>query len=61
MIELIIYAIVFLAVIAHVILAFRMYLAVHNNEKLPLREKNSWKIRALIFPVYYWPLYKKTT
>lgn len=61
MFELIIYMIVFLAVLAHVALAFRMYLAVHNNKKLTMRDKNSWKLKALILPVYYWPLYKKTT
>lgn len=61
MIELIIYAVVFIAVLAHVIMAFRMYLAVHHNKNLTMREKNSWKLKALILPVYYWPLYKKTT
>jgi hypothetical protein len=61
MIELFIYGMVFLAVLAHVALAVRMYLAVHNNKKLTIKDKNEWKLKALILPEYYWPLYKKTT
>lgn len=59
--ELVLYALVFLALIFHVIMAFRMYLTVHHNDKLTLTEKNSWKLKALVFPAYYWPLYKKIT
>ena len=59
MLELIIYALVFLALIGHIIMAFRMYMAVHHNKALPMQERNSWKLKALVFPAYYWPLYKK--
>ncbi len=61
MLELIIYALLFLALIGHIIMAFRMYMAVHQNRTLPMREKNAWKVKALVFPAYYWPLYKKLT
>jgi hypothetical protein len=61
MIELIIYALIFLALIGHVIMAFRMYMTVHQNKNLAMEEKNSWKLKALLFPAYYWPIYKKTT
>lgn len=59
MLELIIYALIFLALIGHIIMALKMYVAVHNNKALPVQERNSWKIKALFFPAYYWPLYKK--
>lgn len=61
MLELIIYALVFLALIGHIILALRMYMSVHRNKALPMREKNAWKVKALVFPAYYWPLYKRLT
>lgn len=57
--ELIIYAIVFLLLIAHTLLAAKMYKEVHENEVLGLREKNDWKLKALIFPGYFWFRYKK--
>lgn len=61
MLELIIYALVFLALIGHIIMALRMYVSVHRNTTLPMREKNAWKVKALVFPAYYWPLYKRLT
>lgn len=60
MTELIIYALLFLALIGHIFMAFRMYMTVHRNNSLPMEEKNAWKLKALVFPAYYWPLYKKT-
>ena len=44
MLELIIYALLFLALIGHIIMAFRMYMAVHQNRTLPMREKNAYLI-----------------
>lgn len=61
MLELIVYAVIFLALIGHIIMAIRMYRAVHLNRTLPMQEKNAWKLKALIFPAYYWPLYKRIT
>jgi len=59
MTELIIYALIFLLLIAHTLMASRMYMKVHNNQTLVLKEKNYWKIRALVFPAYYYGQYKK--
>lgn len=59
MTELIIYAAIFLLLIAHTTMAGSMYMKVHNNNNLPPEEKNSWKLKALIFPAYYYGQYKK--
>ena len=61
MLELIVYALIFLALIGHIIMAIRMYRTVHHNRTLPMQEKNAWKLKALVFPAYYWPLYKRIT
>lgn len=61
MTELIIYAVVFLLLIAHTLMAGKMYKAVHNNPNLSVKEKNDWKLKALIFPGYFWDKYKKTS
>ncbi|HLW19166.1 MAG TPA: hypothetical protein VKX33_02520 [Cyclobacteriaceae bacterium] len=60
MTELAMYALIFLALIGHTVMAFRMYMAVHSNKSLPLQKRNEWKLKALIFPAFYWPLYKKS-
>lgn len=60
MFELAVYAVIFLVLIGHVTMAFRMYLRVHSNRSLSMQDKNAWKLKALIFPAYYWPLYKKS-
>jgi len=59
MTELIIYAIVFVVLIAHCLFAGKMYRTVHENSSLTLKEKNDWKLKALIFPVYFWGKYQK--
>ncbi|KEO72050.1 hypothetical protein EL17_19240 [Anditalea andensis] len=61
MTELIIYAAIFLLLIAHTVMAGSMYMKVHQNKSLSLEEKNLWKLRALIFPAYYYTLYRKAT
>ena len=61
MTELVVYAVVFLALIGHIVMAFRMYRAILINRTLPMNEKNAWKVKALVFPAYYWPLFKKIT
>ncbi|SIN98861.1 hypothetical protein V8V91_13445 [Algoriphagus halophilus] len=58
--ELIIYAVVFAALIGHCLLAGKMYRTVHQDSGLTLREKNDWKLKALIFPGYFWFQYKKS-
>nr|WP_297336470.1 hypothetical protein [Algoriphagus sp.] len=57
--ELSIYAVLFLMLIGHTLLAGKMYRKVHENSTLSLRQKNDWKLKALIFPAYYWFEYKK--
>ncbi len=59
MTELIIYAILFLILIGHTLLASKMYRAVHADVSLSLKEKNDWKLKALIFPVYFFGKYKQ--
>lgn len=59
MTELIIYAILFLILIGHTLLASKMYNAVHRNKSLDIREKNDWKLKALILPIYFWGRYKR--
>lgn len=58
MTELIVYAVLFLALIGHCLLAGKMYRAVHENQTLSIQEKNDWKLKALIFPVYFWKQYQ---
>jgi hypothetical protein len=58
MTELIIYAVLFLVLIGHCLLAGKMYRAVHENQTLTIQEKNDWKLKALIFPAYFWTQYK---
>lgn len=59
MIELIIYAIIFLLLIAHALMAGKMYRTVHEDTTLSIKEKNDWKLKALVFPIYYWGKYKE--
>jgi hypothetical protein len=58
MTELILYAIAFVLLIGHTLLASKMYRAVHADTSLGLKEKNDWKLKALIFPGYFWGKYK---
>ncbi|AGA77851.1 hypothetical protein [Echinicola vietnamensis] len=61
MTELIIYAIIFLLLFGHATMASMMYSQVHKNTSLSIKEKNDWKLKALIFPIYYWGQYKNAT
>jgi hypothetical protein len=57
--ELIIYAIVFVLLIGHCLLAGKMYRAVHQDAGLSFNEKNDWKLKSLIFPGFFWWQYQK--
>lgn len=59
MTELIIYAFLFIALIGHTLMASKMYRTVHADESLNLKEKNDWKLKALIFPGYFFGKYKR--
>lgn len=58
MTELIIYAVIFVILIAHCVMAGKMYRVVHEDNSLTIHEKNDWKLKALIFPAYFWGKYK---
>ncbi|MGY6742692.1 MAG: hypothetical protein ACXIUQ_08155 [Cecembia sp.] len=60
MTELIIYAIIFLLLIGHTLMAAKMYRQVHENKTLSLQERNHWKLKALVFPGYFWFKYKES-
>ena len=59
MTELIIYAVLFAALMRHCLFANIMYRAVDNDQSLKLKEKNDWKFKALLFPAYFWGKYKQ--
>lgn len=59
MTELIIYAVLFALLSAHALFAGKMYRIVHQDASLGLREKNDWKLKALVFPGFFWFQYKK--
>ncbi|SEG40982.1 hypothetical protein [Algoriphagus boritolerans] len=59
MTELITYAIVFLLLTGHCLLAGKMYRAVHQDASLSFKEKNDWKLKSLVFPGYFWWQYQK--
>ena len=58
MTELLIYAILFLALIGHIFFASKMYRVVQADNSLGMKEKNDWKLKALIFPAFYFGKYK---
>jgi hypothetical protein len=57
--ELIIYLVLFAVVAGHCLLAGKMYRTVHQDTSLNIKEKNFWKLRALIFPGLYWFHYRR--
>jgi hypothetical protein len=59
MTELIIYAVLFAALMGHCLVANIMYRAVDNDQSLKIKEKNDWKFKALVFPAYFWGKYKQ--
>lgn len=56
--ELISYAVIFAALIGHCLFAGKMYRTVHADNSLSIKDKNDWKLKALIFPGYFWFRYK---
>jgi hypothetical protein len=61
MTELIIYALLFVVVMGHAVLAYKMYNRIHLDQNLKTQEKNDWKFKALLFPAYFWSKYKQQT
>ncbi|MGY6558691.1 MAG: hypothetical protein ACXIT9_05360 [Nitritalea sp.] len=52
--ELTFYAVAFLLLLGHTLAAAFMYKKVHADEALGTLEKNEWKLKALLFPAFYW-------
>lgn len=59
MTELIIYTVLFAALMGHCLFANKMYRTVHEDQSLKMKEKNDWKFKALLFPAYFWGKYKQ--
>lgn len=59
MIELILYSILFVAILAHLVLASVIYKKINADPSLSFHQKNQWRLRALIFPAYYWFAFRK--
>lgn len=59
MTELTIYAVLFAALMGHCLFANKMYRAVNEDQRLKMKEKNDWKVKALLFPAYFWGKYKQ--
>jgi hypothetical protein len=57
--ELIVYSLLLFLVLAHLVMASLFYRHINNNKSLSFNEKNDWRLKALIFPAYYWICYKK--
>jgi len=58
--ELILYLVAFVLLIGHCLLAGKMYQEVHTNQNLSISDKNNWKLKALVFPAYFYQKYKAT-
>ncbi len=59
MLELISYSVLLLALLAHAVAAWKMYGVINSDQSLNFKEKNDWKLKALIFPAYFWKRYQK--
>ena len=59
MTELIIYSLLLLGVLAHLIFASLLYKKINADTHLDFHEKNEWRLKALIFPAYYWFAFKR--
>lgn len=59
MTELIIYSILLLAALGHAVFALKMYKQVNTDKGVTFKQKNDWKLKALVFPGYFWFEYQK--
>lgn len=59
MTELLVHTILLIAVLAHLVLASVMYKKINADPSLSFHQKNQWRLRALIFPAYYWFAFRK--
>lgn len=52
--EIVLYALLFLALLGHTLLAGKLYRKIHKDPDFSFSEKNQWKLKALIFPALFW-------
>tara|TARA_R110001592_G_scaffold363389_2_gene686988 strand:+ start:12561 stop:12764 length:204 start_codon:yes stop_codon:yes gene_type:complete len=57
--ELILYSVMLFLVLGHLLMASLFYRQISKNKFLSFHEKNDWRLKALIFPLGYWFLFKK--
>ncbi len=54
MVELLVYSLLLLAALGHGWAAARWYKKIHQNTELTFSQKNTLKLRALVFPLGLW-------
>jgi hypothetical protein len=57
--ELVIYSILLLAALGHAVASAKMYKEVNQDRGLTFKQKNDWKLKALIFPALFWFYYRQ--
>ncbi len=57
--ELLVYSALLLFIIGHCTAAAILYREINADPILTFREKNSWKLRSLIAPAFYWYYYRQ--
>lgn len=57
--ELLIYSLLFILVLGHCTAATLMYRELKADTQLTFRERNEWRLKALICPALYWYYYKQ--
>ena len=57
--ELIIYLVLLVAILGHLVVASKMYREVNADKGLTFKQKNDWKLKALLFPALFWFYYRQ--
>lgn len=57
--ELIVYLVLLLAILGHLVVASKMYKEVNADKGLTFKQKNDWKLKALLFPALFWFYYRQ--
>jgi hypothetical protein len=57
--ELVFYSVLFVAILGHLIAASKMYKEVNQDNGLTFKQKNDWKLKALLFPALFWFYYSQ--
>jgi hypothetical protein len=56
--EVVIYLVLLLAVLFNLLAAAKMYREINSDNSLSFKEKNDWKLKALVFPALFWYYYR---